>query len=226
MSDLKRVTSEFKQVGVKLEGVAWNHKNHRCLHTIMAFDRYGFQYWHEVRPGNTFTSNGSPEIIYEVFKRVKNKHLYFLGDSGFCNNAVFKACHQQKADFVIAGRASRNGRFLRFVKNWKPSKIKFYDGRKTEIGHSFYITSESKKIYRLIFLCTKANEDIEKGPAIFEDTKFEYCAFVTTIGQHTMSDDAIVELYRTRSNAENFIREFYLKSAKLQQLTRRKPRDA
>jgi transposase len=111
----------------------------------MAFDQYGFQYWHEVRPGNTYTSNGSPEIIYEIFKRVKNKHLYFLGDSGFCNNAVFTACHQQNADFVIAGRANMYGRFLGFIKEWKSSQIKFHDGRKTEIGHTFYITSESKK---------------------------------------------------------------------------------
>ena len=134
-------SSDSEQAGVKLEGVAWNYKKHWCLDTIMAFDQYGFQYWHEVRPGNTFTSNGSPEIIYEVFKRVKNKHLYFLGDSGFCNNAVFTACHQRNADFVIAGRANMYGSFLRFVKDWKPSKIKFHDGRKTEIGHTFYLKS-------------------------------------------------------------------------------------
>jgi hypothetical protein len=98
--------------------------------------------------------------------------------------------------------------FLRLIKDWKPSeRLKFYDGRKAEVGHTIYVHSESKQIYRLIVLRAKVKEEADKGPAIFDDAKYEYCGFITTISQHNMSNEAIIELYRGRSNAENFIKE-------------------
>ena len=85
-------SSGNRQAGQKMEGLAYNYKNEWGLDTLMAFDQYGFQYWHEVRPGNTFTANGSPEVINEVFKRVpKGKRRYLLADSGYCNAGVFNA---------------------------------------------------------------------------------------------------------------------------------------
>jgi len=200
-------STDNKQCGQKMEGLAYNYKGTWGLDTLMAFDQYGFQYWHEVRPGSTFTSNGSPELIREVFKRVpRNKHRYFLGDSGFCNGAVFNACLEQRVDFVIACRANMYERFIPLVKSWKPSqKIKFYDGRAVDIGHTVFINKETNKIMRLVVL--RGLKENENGNSLFMDSRYDYAAFVTTISQHLMSNEDIISLYRSRSNAENFIRD-------------------
>lgn len=200
-------STDNKQSGRKIEGVGYNYKNVWGLDTLVAFDQFGFEYWHEVRDGGTFTSNGSPEVIYEVFKRVpRNKHRYFLGDSGFCNTPVFTACLQQKADFVVAARSNMYSRFLPLIKDWHPSsRIKFHDGRKVDIGHTVYVSKEMKRIFRLIVI--RAEKESEKSRPLFDDTRFEYAAFITTISQHNMSNEKIIELYRSRANCENFIRD-------------------
>jgi hypothetical protein len=43
-------------MGSKIEGTAYNYKGQWGLDTIKCFDEWGFQYWHDVRPGNTFSS--------------------------------------------------------------------------------------------------------------------------------------------------------------------------
>jgi hypothetical protein len=110
----------------------------------------------------------------------------------------------QRADFVIAGRANMYERFIPTVKYWKEAKkVKFYDGRKVEIGQAFYYHEGVKKILRLIIIRAKA----PGGPALFHDARYDYAAFLTTISEHHMKNEAIVELYRTRANCENFIRD-------------------
>lgn len=202
-------SSSNKQSGQKMEGLAYNYKNDWGLDTLMAFDQYGFQYWHDVRPGSTFTANGSTEVINEVLKRVpKGKNRYLLADSGFCNQDVFNAAINQRADFVIACRANMYERFIPTVKYWKDAKkIKFYDGRKVEIGQTFYYHEGVQKILRLIIIRAKSVREREDQTPLFQDTHYDYAAFVTTISEHHMKNEAIVELYRGRANCENFIKD-------------------
>lgn len=48
-------STSSQQYAKKMEGVAVNYNNVNCLDAIAAFDELGLQYWHEVRPGNTYT---------------------------------------------------------------------------------------------------------------------------------------------------------------------------
>lgn len=82
---------------------------------------------------------------------------------------------------------------------------KFYDGRAFDIGQTVFINRETNKIMRLVFL--RGLKENEGRNSLFGDSRYDYAAFVTTISQHLMSNEEIISLYRSPSNAENFIRE-------------------
>lgn len=84
------------QYGRKMEGVEFCYKKFRALDSILAFDELGLQYWHEVRPGSTYSSNGSGQIIHEVFSRIpkakRGQRRVARGDSAFANQEFYNAC--------------------------------------------------------------------------------------------------------------------------------------
>jgi hypothetical protein len=203
--DIDSFSSE--QSGEKIEGVEFNYKNEWCLDSLAAFDQFGFQYWLDVRPGATFTSNGAPEVIHTVFKMVSSKLRRFLrADSGFCNVDVFNAARCAEARFVIAMRENIYDPLIRRVKNWeRTSRVKFRDGRSCEIGSTVYKPKEGTQILRVVFI--RALKEGEQRRALFNDAQFDYAAWVTNLGHHELSNEKIIEFYRGRGNAENFIRE-------------------
>ncbi|MBF0440576.1 MAG: transposase [Oligoflexales bacterium] len=117
-------STSHEQHGKKMEGVAHNYKGIWGLDSINAFDEYGLQYWHDVRPGNTYTSNGVTEIIHEIFNRMPKtkayKHVkrYARADSGFCNSDFFGACGIKEVNFVVAMKENIYGPLIKNVKNW------------------------------------------------------------------------------------------------------------
>lgn len=200
-------STDSTQCGEKMEGVAFNHKSNWGLDSIVAFDQFGFQYWHEVRPGNTFTANGSTTIISDVFGSCP-KHMQKLlrADSGYCNTEVFNTCYRQNADFIIAMRANMAEPLIPHVKHWKKTKeIGFHDGRSCEIGHTIYWPKKGKRLLRVIVI--RALKGKEQSRGLFGDERWEYHSWVTTSWPHQMKDEEIIKLYRQRANAENFIKE-------------------
>jgi hypothetical protein len=200
-------STDHEQHGVKIEGVEWNYKGHWCLDSLQAYDQYGFQYWLDVRPGATFTSNGSAELIHHVFKKVPKKLARFLrADSGSCNVDFFNAAAAAETSFVCAMRENMSQPLVKRVKSWRPSKrIKFRDGRPAEIGRTIYMPVGSQKILQVVFM--RALRAGEQHRSLFNDTAYDYQAFVTNIYEHEMTEEKLIEFYRGRGNAENFIKE-------------------
>lgn len=198
-------STSHEQYGRQMEGVAMNYQHIMCLDSIQAFDNRGFQYWMNVRPGNTFTSNGVSEIIDAVFRKVTKHHYkkrYARADSGFCNNEFFHACFVADVKFVTAMRANMYEPIAGTVKDWNASKrVRFRDGRECEIGHTLYGADNGKQL-RVVFIRAKKEETEGR---LFTD--YDYRAFITNIGQHEMADEKIILFYQKRGNAENFIRE-------------------
>jgi hypothetical protein len=194
------------QHGQKMEGLGFNYKNEWGLDSIQAFDEYGYQYWMKVRDGGTYSSNGSSEIIYEVFKKV-NKRIkrYVRGDSAFCNGEFFHACFNADVKFVVAMKDNMLRPILGRVSSWRKSKdIKTYDGRTCEIASTVYYPDAAPHSLKVVVARAKKNDT--QG-TLFKDDKYEYFAFVTNIQEHEIRSEKIIELYRKRGNAENFIRE-------------------
>ena len=63
-------STPHEQTGQKMEGVKWNYKNLWCLDSQNAYDQFGYSYGFDLRPGNTFSAEGSEVMIRQVFKKI------------------------------------------------------------------------------------------------------------------------------------------------------------
>lgn len=206
-----------KQYGKKLEGGGVAYNGVYGLDTIQAFDDFGIQYWNEVRQGGTYSSQGAVTIIHEIFKRMpktpefKKMRKYFRGDSAFCNSAIFNSCLTKNAGFVICMKANIFNPLIKNVSHWKSQnpkdskRIMFYDGRECEIGQTLYSPDLCEQVLRVVFIRAKKEEPQEA--LIEHQDNYDYYAWVTSIGEHEMSNVKLIKFYRKRGQAENFIRE-------------------
>lgn len=194
-----------RQHGKKMEGLEFNYKNDWCLDSIQAYDQLGFQYYIDVRPGATYSSNDAVTIIHEIFKRVPEAlNKYFRGDSAFSTVDVFNAVMNKEAKFAIAMKENVYEPLLHKIDKWKKSKLKFHDGRKLEIGHTIFWPKDCRGAVRVIAI-RALKED--KQRSLFKIDSYDYFVCATNIGQHEMGNEKIIKFYRKRGQAENYIKE-------------------
>lgn len=116
------------------------------------------------------------------------------------------ACANAEAKFICAMRSLMYKPLLSRVKHWhKAKKVKFYDDRKCEIGSCIYQPKGARETLRVVFI--RALKAGEQKNSLFGDSRYDYRAFVTNLGEHEMKNEAVVLYYRSRSDVENFIRE-------------------
>lgn len=202
-------STDHKQHGEKMEGLETNYKGNWGLDSLTAFDELGFQLWSHVRKGATFTSNGAPEVIHEVFKRLPRKvKRMVLADSGFCNFAFFNACANAQAKFVCTMRKLMLEPLLGRITHWNEAKknVAFYDGRACEIGSCLYRPKGLRETLRVVVI--RALRPNEQRKALFDDARYDYHAWVTNVGEHDgMKNEDVILWYRQRANVERFIAE-------------------
>ena len=210
-------STSHEQHGKKMEGLAFNYDGVWCLDSIEAFDENGIQFWHDVRPGSTYTSNGVTEIIHEIYgrmpktKKFQKTKRYARADSGFSHADFFNACATKNVKFVVAMKQNVYGPLIDRVRHWqaqnpnKENRINFYDKRECEIGETLYKPDRCKPILRVIVM--RALKEKSQGVLFKQKDDYDYYAFATTIGAHEMTNEEVIKFYRKRGNAENFIKE-------------------
>ena len=72
-----------------------------------------------------------------------------------------------------------------------------------EFGESLYHSKLCGKLYRVVFL----RKPVSGPRPIFEDSRWDYFAWITTISGSEMKAEDVILFYRKRGHAENFIRE-------------------
>ncbi len=206
-----------QQYAKKMEGVETNYKNIDCLDTLKVFDEHGFPYWHEVRPGATHTSVGAVEAISSIFRRMPKDGVYKFvqrfvrGDSGYCNVGFFNDCKVARAYFVTAMRDNMLEPRLHLITKWRgqnaknPKRIFTRDGRECEIGETTYRPTDGQEALRIV--CPRAEKSNLPSAPLFSDARYDYYAFVTNIPHSEMTAGEVIEFYRGRGNAENYIKE-------------------
>lgn len=203
-------STPHEQTGKKIEGAEFNYKKLWCLDSLNAYDEFGFSYLFQLRPGNTYSSQGAELNIKRIFDLVpKNIKRYFRADSAFSHLGVYNALLNANVSFVMALKANvYNALLEKYWSNikWKKEKIKFYGHKNCEIGNCLYPISDlaGRSYLRVIFIRTpKEIYDLNINPI----EAYDFYALVTNIGQHEMNDLNIIDFYRKRSNAENYIRD-------------------
>jgi hypothetical protein len=200
--DIDSTTHE--QYGRKMEGCNYNYDNIWGLDSIQAYDQYGLQYWMQLREGATFTANSAPTIIAKVFSgKPRSMNRFLRADSGYCNHDVFRECADHNVGFVIAGRANMYDPLSSRVRNWRPAKdLTFFDGRKCDIGTTFYYQAQGRETIRVVLLRAR-----KKQPDLFDKDPYDYRAWFTNTGDHEFSWEEVIGFYNGRGNSENLIRE-------------------
>ena len=205
-----------QQYGKKIEGVAFNYKNQWCLGTFHAFDEFGFQYWSDVRAGNTYSSDGMVEAIHRFFTNMpetshyKKVRRYARGDSAFCRTDVFNAFAAKNVGFVVCLQRNMLDPLLGKIHRWKPTKnklnkIKFYDDRECEIAETIYRPKKSVEVLRVVVM--RALKKGRENLLIKQLSDYDYFSFISNIGGHELSSEKPIRFYRKRGQAENYIRE-------------------
>lgn len=200
--------TDHQQWGQYTEGVEWNYKNKRCLDSQNAFDEYGLSYGFKLRKGATHTSVDAVEMIGKIFRKVpKNLKRYFLADSGYSNLATFNELLNNNVQFAICLKENVWSPLLdkwEFKMGWKKTKLPFFGSTKCQIGSCFYpIKGLAGRSYlRVVFIrAAKKNRTRE------DKRHYDYYAIATNIADSEMKDEKIINFYRERSNAENFIKD-------------------
>jgi len=193
----------------KMEGMSWNYKNYWCLDSQNAYDQYGFSYLFDLRPGRTHSGKDSELWIRKIFSRIpKDMNRYFRADSAYGKHAVYAALEAAEVKFAIVLREN----IAKYVRNkninlltWNKTNLHFFDSSQCEIAMGLY-PIESLGSFRVVFVrAPKKNYQAE----LFDDPNdyYDYYSIITNISSFEKSDKEIVEFYRGRADAENFIRE-------------------
>src|SRR5690606_31537928 len=111
---------------------------------------------------------------------------FVRADSAFCNSEFFNACAAKQAAFVTALRKTPQvfDPIVARIHHWKPAsgdekkRIKFYDDRECEIGHTVYKPENCHQILRVIVMRAKIENTMTP---LFEAAAYHYYAFATNI---------------------------------------------
>ncbi len=194
----------------KMEGLAWNYKNMWCLDSQNAYDQYGFSYLFDLRPGNTFSANDSEYWIDKIFSKIPSGAArWFRADSAYGKNVVFETLKNKNVNYAIALKGNI-GRYVR-KKNrnllkWKKTKLQFFDSKECEVGMGIYPLKNLGNLRVVFIRAPKQNIQLDLLEDLIEDG-YVYYSIITNVSQFDLSDEGVIDFYRGRATAENFIKE-------------------
>ena len=206
------------QSGDKMEGLAFNYKNQWCLDSQVIFDELGLSYGMELRSGNTFSSEGSAEMIERVLKKLpqlsKGRKHSVRADSAYCREDFIRMCLLNNTYFTITAHDNINWtEMVDKITDWEPhvytaEELKSAEKRKRklpkiELGHFLYQPGWSENL-RFPVIIKRTWIEGEEG-TLLDMGYWKYYAVMTNRAQHKKQE--IMEHHQKRGNSENFIRE-------------------
>ena len=208
-------STAHEQSGQKMEGLAFNYDGKWCLDSLVAFDELGLGYRMDLRPGNTFSANGSPAMIDAIFSNLDFKaEKHFRGDSAFCSEDMIRTCLAKGAKFTITahGNTGWEGQVPE-ITSWVPWAFSAEEQEKAasrksflpkiELGSFLYQPGWSEN---LRFFCVVKRTWVE-GEDLFGQGHWKYYAVLTNRNLLYQSLQSVMEHHAKRGNSENFIRE-------------------
>jgi hypothetical protein len=208
-------STAHEQAGKQMEGLAFNYDGKWCLDSLVAYDELGFSYGMELRPGNTFSAVGAPEMVRRIFGGFSyEQEKYFRADSAFCNEDVQRALLEKGVKFTITAHANMGWeREAEAITEWAPweysaEEIEQAKAKKrglpiVELGRYLYQPgwSENIRFWVVIKRTWIEQEDL------FGAGRWKYYAVMTNWNLLKHGLQEIVSHHAKRGNCENFIRE-------------------
>ena len=210
-SKLKSITIDIDSSVVNVEGhqegavKGYNPKKpgNRCYNLQFAFcdDNKAYLTGY-VRSGDTYTANGTAEMIKEIIAQLKDEGLEitFRMDSGYFDDAILETIESLGCRYVIKGKG-----YPTLVAQVTDPSIIFVTGESgretTELVTALNTWEKGRR-----FVVSRVLKD-EKDRAqisFLEGEAYDYFFFVTNTEQ---SSEEVVEFYEKRGNCENYIKE-------------------
>jgi len=194
----------------KMEGLAWNYKDMWCLDSQNAYDQFGFSYLFDLRPGNTFSGNDSELWVHRIFSKIpKSMSRWFRADSAYSKHAMFKALEVKNVNFAIALKDNIGSYVRKKNKNlltWKKTKLRFFDSNECEVAMGLY-PIKGLGNFRVVFI-RAPREDRQLN--LLEDpleSGYRHYSIITNVNSFDMGEEEVIDFYRQRATAENYIKE-------------------
>lgn len=212
-------STDHVQSGDKMEGLAWNYKDHWCLDSQVIFDELGFSYGMQLRSGNTKSGVGAGELIRSSFSPWgKEDEKYLRADAAYCNQEVIRTCLDLKVHFTLTANDATTGwrSHINGVTNWQKWQYSNDEteraGRKkqhlpsVEVG-SFLWTPGWADNIRFTIVVKRTWVEEEQGSLFAGVGEWHYYGVVTGMPMQRFTLQQVIEHHSKRGNAENFIRE-------------------
>lgn len=210
-------STDHEQDGKKMEGLAWNYKDHWCLDSQVVFDELGFCHGAQLRPGNTESGVNAKELVLNSFKEAKFKEKKYLrADSAYLTREVIESSIAKGATFTITAHGNIGWRErINEVSEWtsweySEEEIKKHRKRKKELprvetGRIYWSPSWAPTLKFPVVI--KRTWEEGKQITLFEESKWNYYGVVTNFNLFENSYQKVLEHHQKRGNCENFIRE-------------------
>jgi len=210
-SKLKSITLDIDSSVVNVEGhqegaaKGYNPKKpgNRCYNLQFAFcDELKAYLTGYVRSGDTYTANGTAELIKEIMAHLKDEGLEitFRMDSGYFDDAILETIETLSGKYVIKGKG-----YPTLVAQVTDPSITFgkcESGRETT---EFVTTLNTwEKDRRFVVSRVLQDENDRAQISFLEGEDYDYFFFVTNTEQ---SSEEVVDFYEKRGNCENYIKE-------------------
>lgn len=207
------------QSGNQIEGCAYNYKDEWGLYSEVAFDELGLCHGVELAPGNTKPGSTCVPMIERCFSGLKfTDEKYFRADSAYCWQEPLRALIRLGATYVIAANDATTGwrSHVDEITEWTPwvysaEELEKAQKRKrslpqVEVGRFYWQPSWADNL-RIAVVVSRTWKEPEQLGMLTLPGEWKYHAVITNFNLLHNSLQSVVEFYRKRGNAENFIRE-------------------
>ena len=208
---LKTITIDIDSSVVNVEGhqegavKGYNPKKpgNRCYNLQLAFcDEMKAYLTGYVRSGDTYTANGTAEMIKEIVAQLKDEGLEitFRMDSGYFDDAIVETIGSLGGKYVVKGKG-----YPTLVAQVTDPSITFVTGESGRETTEFVTTLNTWEKDRRFVVSRVLKEEKDRAQISFlEGEAYDYFFFVTNTEQ---SSEEVVEFYEKRGNCENYIKE-------------------
>ena len=210
-SNLSSITIDIDSSVINVEGhqevatKGYNPKKlgNRCYNIQFAFcDELKAYVTGFVRSGNTYTANGTAEMIKEIVAILTTNELeiFFRMDSGYFDEEIIKTIESLGCKYLIKAKA-----YTTLASQLTNSSAKFIKGTEgRETAELFIKSNKWEKERRFVVSRILKPEKERDQICLLEGSEYDYFFFMTN---KELPSENVVICYEKRGNAENYIKE-------------------
>jgi len=209
-----------EQSGSQIEGLQVNRDGKFGLDSLLTIDERGFAYDMDLRPGATFSSEGSAEMFLRVIGDIPNRtqvQHYFRADSAFAREDFIEAAQSRSLKGTVTAHGNCKWEsYIDEVSNWRPwvyteDEIKkaASQGRslpELSVGYWMYEPTWAPGVKYPIVIKRSFKNNNEQT-TLFAEDQYKYWGVISLRGLYPQTPQEILEFHQGRGNMENFIRE-------------------